>query len=181
MPLTNWEGLLENIAFSWGNVFCPVLIRYLLNVNKILRRFTSRNKGIWNWFVLIKVHKRPIPDKEPPHECTLLTGLDTSSELCHHLPQRPQSGLQKEQKSVCQSCLELSVFCRVMLPSPSEGKGAHCVPVWAICHLAKSMIVNKVSRDRVCQKCLSSGIFVIAHNSKLFTIYVFPYLRLIKL
>lgn len=63
LPLTNWEGLLENIAFSWGNVFCPVLIRYLLNVNKILRSFTSRNKGIWNWFVLIEVHKRPIPDK----------------------------------------------------------------------------------------------------------------------
>lgn len=61
-----------------------------------------------------------------------------------------------------------------------SGKGAR-VAVWAVDHLAKAMTLNTVSGDKMYQKRLSSWEFVIAHNSELFTMYVFPYLQLIKL
>lgn len=110
-----------------------------------------------------------------------VAALGNSPKINHHLPQRPSSASEKKDRSVGLGPLEfLSVLCSVQVQV--SGKTAHCVPVWTIHHLANSTVVNKVSWDKMCQKCcLSSWDFVIAHISKLFTIRVFSYLWLIKL
>lgn len=77
-------------------------MRYLLNVNQgisntISRRFTSRNKCIWNCACSHKITQHQFqvrPGAAPGTPCSG-AALENSPRISHRLPQRPESGLKR--------------------------------------------------------------------------------------
>lgn len=177
---TNLEGMFQNNCLFTEKISFPALMSYLVNVNRafkiIFSRFTSRNKCFRNGLCSPKSHESTsafqvrhgsLPMRVP---CVVDT-LENSPKISQPLPPQAIEWVEKKNKGVrAQADVNSWVSSAVLHYLQVENflKGTHCAPLWAIYPLAKSIVVNKVTWDKMCQNCsLSSWDFVVTHDSDL--------------
>jgi len=127
--------------------------------------------------VLLKSHKSTsFSGSLPMHVLCSVDALENSPKISHRMPPQTIEWFEKRTKESMPrlvGILECVLQCSLSASWKDFLKGTHRVPVWAIHPLAKSIVVNKVSWDKMCQNCsLSSWDFVMAHNSDLVTICI---------